>query len=327
MSLRVTLLFALLASLSAPAAGQGSGAIRGAGGGASALICDGATGWLVPTDAREPAREVRFASPVADSVWLSKRRVFLVAAADRVVAIAPSGRQTELARLPGAARSIAVSPDETTVAVSTDATPNGVTVFRLRRGRLERVGTGVEARRAPGRVSLGDVDGDGGPEALVVVTGVARFDKHMRLRPFVYGWSGRRLYPKWLGSRLSRPFVDAALTDIDGDGRAEIVAVERTRDDAFELAAYRWKQFGFERIATSAPAAEIASFATAASGRVLALVDGRARAFALRSGALVPVAGLDEPAVAAVETGGVPYAVIARDGFVLRALAAPRDPE
>jgi hypothetical protein len=136
---------------------------------------------------------------------------------------------------------------------------------------------------------LGDVDGDGRIEALVLVTGYARFDPQPALRPFVYGWDGARLYPKWLGSRLSRPFDDATLGDLDGDGRDELVAVERTRDGRRELAAYRWRGFGFERLATSDPVEEVCGPAVDASGRVLGRAGASVVAFTLVDDRLVAV--------------------------------------
>ena len=87
---------------------------------------------------------------------------------------------------------------------------------------------------------------DGSEDLMVGVYKTARFHPVMANRPFIYGWDGKTMYPKWLGSRLSRPFTDFVLADF-GSG-VRIVAVEQTREGANELAVYRWEGFGVTRV-------------------------------------------------------------------------------
>ena len=201
-----------------------------------------------------------------------------------------SGTARRAARLGGAARTLSRARSGL-IAVAVDAPQRAVAVYAAWKGRLRLVGGGVEGWRKPSRISWGDVDGDGSIEALVLVTGRARFDRRLALRPFVYGWDGRRLYPKWLGSRLSRPFDDATLGDLDADGRDELVAVEHTRDGRLELAAYRWRGFGFERTGVSAPASHICGLSVDEQGYILAVADGVPSAFRLSAERIEPVAG------------------------------------
>lgn len=219
--------------------------------------------------------------------WWPPRKVFLVANGLTLSESSGVGHTSKrLATLPRRAVSVSTSRTSDLVAVVTPGATPAVIVYAPTRTGLRALGGGVEASRSPSRVSLGDVDGDGRIEALVLVTGRARFDPRLALRPFVYGWDGRRLYPKWLGSRLSRPFDDATLGDLDGDGRDELVAVERTRDGALELAAYRWRGFGFERVATSDSLARVCGPSVDASGHILARVDDAITAFLLKDGRL-----------------------------------------
>jgi hypothetical protein len=98
----------------------------------------------------------------------------------------------------------------------------------------------------PWKVLSGDVDGDGEAEVVYAVYKKARFHPVLANRLFVFGWDGRQLYPKWLGSRLSRPFRDVALKDLDGDGTEELIALEEEKGGGLRVMSYRWSGFGFE---------------------------------------------------------------------------------
>ena len=76
----------------------------------------------------------------------------------------------------------------------------------------------------PWKIQIGDVDGDGKDEIGIGVYKKAKFHPVMAKRPFIYGWDGKKLYPKWLGSRLSRPFKDFVLADFGGL-TAKLVAI------------------------------------------------------------------------------------------------------
>ena len=119
----------------------------------------------------------------------------------------------------------------------------GVRIYEVKSGGLQQIWTGLE-RLNPWKVQAADVDGDGKVEIGIGVYKKARFHPVMAKRPFIYGWDGKQLYPKWLGSRLSRPFTDFVLADF-GKAGTKLVAIEETKDGENELAVYRWSGFGF----------------------------------------------------------------------------------
>ncbi len=98
----------------------------------------------------------------------------------------------------------------------------------------------------PMKVQLGDINGDGLKEVAVCVYKKAEFHPIMAKRPFFFDLVDGNLIPVWLGSRLSRPFDDYILRDIDADGTDEIISVERLEDGRRLLAAYSWEGFGFD---------------------------------------------------------------------------------
>ena len=73
----------------------------------------------------------------------------------------------------------------------------------------------------------------------------------MAKRPFIYNWDKEGLSPKWLGSRLSRPFEDYIFSDIDGDGMEELISIELLSNGRKAINSYKWKGFGFEGMGES----------------------------------------------------------------------------
>lgn len=98
----------------------------------------------------------------------------------------------------------------------------------------------------PWKVQTADVDGDGKREVSLGVYTRARSDPELNKRLFLFRLTDKGLYPVWLGTRLSKPFEDYAFSDLDGDGRDELVAVEFLADGRKVLNIYKWKGFGFE---------------------------------------------------------------------------------
>jgi hypothetical protein len=119
----------------------------------------------------------------------------------------------------------------------------------------------------PMKVQLGDVNGDGVREVSLCVYKTTAFHPVLAKRPFFFDLAEGNLIPVWLGSRLSRPFDDYILYDIDGDGIDEIISVERLEDGARVLAVYDWAGFGFEMRAQSRGFAGGLSFAPDAGGQ------------------------------------------------------------
>lgn len=103
----------------------------------------------------------------------------------------------------------------------------------------------------PWKVQVCDVDGDGTMEVSLGVYTEAKYHPVYAKRPFLYEFHNHQLYPKWLGSRLSRPFDDYVFCDVDGDKMDELISVETTREGKKELNAYKWTGFGFESIGVS----------------------------------------------------------------------------
>lgn len=97
----------------------------------------------------------------------------------------------------------------------------------------------------PWKLVVADVDGDGKREIILGVYKSTRFFPTPHNCLFVYGWDGRRTYPKWLGSSLSKPFTDFTFADVDADRADELISVERLRDGRYCVVTYSWNGFGF----------------------------------------------------------------------------------
>lgn len=103
----------------------------------------------------------------------------------------------------------------------------------------------------PWKMQVCDVDGDLEPEISLGVFTVSAFHGDTAKRPFIYNFKQGNLYPKWLGSRLSKPFLDYIFCDIDSDGLDELISIEVLPEGKKDIIAYRWKGFGFEGIGGS----------------------------------------------------------------------------
>lgn len=97
----------------------------------------------------------------------------------------------------------------------------------------------------PLKVQLGDVDGDKRADINIIMYKKVKFHNALAKRPFFYNFDSQKLIPLWLGSRLSRPFDDIILDDIDKDGIAELIAIEELENKNRILSVYKWEGFGF----------------------------------------------------------------------------------
>jgi hypothetical protein len=62
---------------------------------------------------------------------------------------------------------------------------------------------------------------------------------------FLFAWQGGTAEARWLGSRLTRPYLDATHADLRSDGDWRMVAVEITRDGGHGLSVYNPIGFGY----------------------------------------------------------------------------------
>ncbi|MHB9107711.1 MAG: hypothetical protein ACYDCO_11705 [Armatimonadota bacterium] len=62
---------------------------------------------------------------------------------------------------------------------------------------------------------------------------------------FLFTWQDGIAEPCWLGSRLTRPYLEAAHADLRGDGRWRLAAVEKTKDGGRGLSVYEPIRFGY----------------------------------------------------------------------------------
>lgn len=115
----------------------------------------------------------------------------------------------------------------------------------------------------PWKIQTADVDGDNKRELSIGVYKTARFHDVEDKRPFLYNLHPEGLSPKWLGSRLSRPFTDYVFGDVDQDGSDELVSIEFLSSGEKVIHAYRWKGFGFESAGESPPFQDISQIKTA----------------------------------------------------------------
>lgn len=113
----------------------------------------------------------------------------------------------------------------------------------------------------PWKLQTADVDGDGVQDISITMFKKTRFHPVMANRPFLYYWKNGYIEPLWRGSRLSRPFGSYVFSDINNDGRDELIATEYLQDGTEVLQAYYWKGFGFEGYAVSRPYPEITGLA------------------------------------------------------------------
>lgn len=126
--------------------------------------------------------------------------------------------------------------------------------------------------------TVGEMNDDGVRELLMLVYKTSRLHPVYMMRPFFYQVSGETLKPIWRGSRLSAPFSEILLNDIDGDGVDELFAVEYNRYRRKYIRAYRWNGFGFTAFATGKDYLDIHELSTKGN-EVVVRVLGRTEMF------------------------------------------------
>ena len=111
------------------------------------------------------------------------------------------------------------------------------TLFYSEVGSAERAVTCDPLEGAWG-LWVGDVEGDGSPEAIVTLRKKAKHDPMVENRLHVYAIEDGRCVPVWRGTRLAGRFERIAVT---GD---RVLALERVQTGR-RVAWYRWHGFGY----------------------------------------------------------------------------------
>ncbi|HEY8500416.1 MAG TPA: hypothetical protein VIL89_07340, partial [Clostridia bacterium] len=145
-------------------------------------------------------------------------------------------------------------------------------IMSLQKDRGNRIQVYDMKNLNPWRIHVADVDGDGTKDLSVGVYKEARFDPVMANRPFIYNWNGKTIYPKWLGSRLSRPFDDYIFCDLNDDSVDELISIELADNKSKLINVYGWKGFGFEGIAESPLFEDISHISAAGTQKIRAKV-------------------------------------------------------
>ncbi len=103
----------------------------------------------------------------------------------------------------------------------------------------------------PWKIQTSDVDGDKNREISIAMYKETKFHPIPAKRPYIYYWMDNRIFPKWRGSRLSKPFDDYIFADIDNDGEEELISIEILQNGNKVINSYNWEGFGFEGLLQS----------------------------------------------------------------------------
>lgn len=100
----------------------------------------------------------------------------------------------------------------------------------------------------PWKIQICNIDG-GDLELAIGVYKESPHHREMVKRVFLYNidYDNKRLQPKIRISRLNNPLEDFIMKDIDGNGQDNIIALEKLKDGNYQLAAYKWTNFSFDR--------------------------------------------------------------------------------
>jgi hypothetical protein len=132
-------------------------------------------------------------------------------------------------------------------------------------------------------LEVADLDGDGIYEIILGVFKKTRFFPKPHNCLFVLGWDGKEGFPKWLGSRLSKPFTDFTFYELDDKKGAELISLEVTHTGKRCIVVYTWCGFGFVGIWQSENFPE-GKLLKDEKGRVIIILSGGKRAVLNKKG-------------------------------------------
>jgi hypothetical protein len=121
--------------------------------------------------------------------------------------------------------------------------PARVRVYRTHGSVSAQIGPEFTYRHAARMASAADLDRDGRLDLLVLVWKTTRYDPQPAWRPFVYTLKDGEWVPKWLGSRLGRHLLEAALVRTPGGVR--LLSIEDFGGGRTGFTLYHWRGFGF----------------------------------------------------------------------------------
>jgi len=102
-------------------------------------------------------------------------------------------------------------------------------------------------------LALGDPNDDGRYELLLALEKPGP-SGNMTNHPFILGYRGGSYRLLWGGSPVSAPLLEVELGDLDGDGVAELAAIEASQDGiARYVTVWRWYGWGFSLLWRSPP--------------------------------------------------------------------------
>jgi poly-gamma-glutamate capsule biosynthesis protein CapA/YwtB (metallophosphatase superfamily) len=100
----------------------------------------------------------------------------------------------------------------------------------------------------PWKILLGDMDGDSNPEVILGVNKRTRYSPELENRIFIFNRDKDYIYPKWLGSKIGRPFLDFKLEYDPIQKRNKLILLEKTEEDTLRgVIRYVWNGFGFDQ--------------------------------------------------------------------------------
>jgi hypothetical protein len=107
---------------------------------------------------------------------------------------------------------------------------------------------GVPAKWKPFKLRVANLDGLRVKSIVLGVFKSTRFFPKPHNCLFVYGWDEKRdeAFERWLGSSLSKPYLDFEFVRFEQDKYETLIAIERLKKNQVCLMAYRWNGFGFD---------------------------------------------------------------------------------